>query len=70
MICSRPKARRRLLDAWLTKSLKVAGGLAANVKALTIAYRSFPVRPHLWFPCAVDLRVTGKAAADQGGSSR
>ncbi len=52
----------RTVDAWLTKSLKVAGGLAANIKALTIAYRSFPLRPHLWFPCAVDLRVTGKAA--------
>jgi hypothetical protein len=52
----------RAVDARLTRNLKVAGGLAANVKDLTIAYRSFPLRPHLWFPCAVDLRVTGKAA--------
>jgi hypothetical protein len=52
----------RSVDARLTQPVKVAGGLAANVKAASVSYAGQPAGPGLWFPCAVDLRVTGKTA--------
>ncbi len=50
------------IDAHLTRNLKVAGGLAANVKGIEVSYRSYRRDARLLFPCAVDLRVAGKAA--------
>jgi hypothetical protein len=52
----------RSVEARLTRPLKVAGGLAANVKGADVSYTSQPVAGGLWFPCAVDLRITGKTA--------
>lgn len=52
----------RSIAAHLTKPVKVAGGLAANVKAAEIAYTGQPLGANLWFPCAVELRLTGKTA--------
>jgi hypothetical protein len=52
----------RSVEARLTRSVKVAGGLAANVKDAGVSYTGQPVGGDLWFPCAVDLRVTGKTA--------
>jgi hypothetical protein len=42
--------------------VKVGGGLAANVKEAGVSYTGQPAGGDLWFPCAVDLRVTGKTA--------
>ncbi|MGA7991254.1 MAG: hypothetical protein WCC53_07490 [Thermoanaerobaculia bacterium] len=52
----------RSVEARLTRSVKVAGGLAANVKEAGVSYTGQPAGGGLWFPCAVDLRVTGKKA--------
>jgi hypothetical protein len=52
----------RSVVAHLTKPVKVAGGLAANVKAAEIAYTGQPLGGNLWFPCVVELRLTGKTA--------
>jgi hypothetical protein len=52
----------RSVEARLTRPVKVAGGLAANVKGGDVSYTGQPVGSGLWFPCAVDLRVTGKTA--------
>jgi len=50
------------LDAHLTKSLKVGGGLLANVKDAGMTYQSVRLDGGLWFPCIVDLHVVGKKA--------
>ena len=52
----------RSVVAHLTKPVKVAGGLAANVKAAEIAYTGQPLGGNMWFPCVVELRLTGKTA--------
>lgn len=52
----------RSVEARLTRSVKVAGGLAANVKGADVSYTGQPIAGGLWFPCAVDLRVTGRKA--------
>ncbi|MEO8055527.1 MAG: hypothetical protein ABI768_10245 [Acidobacteriota bacterium] len=52
----------RSVEARLTRPVKVAGGLAANVKDADISYTGQPAGGGLWFPCAVDFRVTGKTA--------
>jgi hypothetical protein len=52
----------RFVEARLTRPVKVAGGLAANVKDAGVSYTGQPVGGDLWFPCAVDLRVTGRTA--------
>lgn len=52
----------RSVVAHLTKPLKVAGGIAANVKEATIVYTGQPLWGDLWFPCVVELRLTGKTA--------
>jgi hypothetical protein len=52
----------RSVDARLTRPVRVAGGLAANVKDAEVSYAGQPVGGGLWFPCAVDFRVTGKTA--------
>ena len=49
------------LEAHLTKSLKIGGGLAANVKDARMIYRASRLGPGAWFPCRVDLDVDGKA---------
>jgi hypothetical protein len=50
----------RSVVAHLTKPVKVAGGIAANVKEAEIVYTSQPLGGDLWFPCVVELRLTGK----------
>ena len=52
----------RSVDARLTRPLRIAGGLAANVKDAEVSYTGQPVGGGLWFPCSVDFRVTGKTA--------
>lgn len=52
----------RSVEARLTRSLKVAGGLAANVKDAGVSYAGQPAGGDLWFPCTVDLHVAGKTA--------
>jgi hypothetical protein len=52
----------RSVTARLTRPVKIAGGLAANVKEASVSYTGQPVGPGMWFPCMVDLRVTGKTA--------
>ncbi len=51
----------RSLEAHLVKNLKIAGGLAANVKEARMVYRAVRLGPGSWFPCRVDLDVSGKA---------
>ncbi len=50
------------LEAHLTRNLKVAAGLAANVKDAGVDYRAVRLAPDFWFPCRVDLHVAGKTA--------
>ncbi len=52
----------RSVEARLTRPLKVAGGLAANVRQAGVSYTGQSLGDGLWFPCEVDLRVTGKTA--------
>ena len=52
----------RSVSARLTRAVKIAGGLAANVKDASVVYAARPVGPGMWFPCMVDMRVTGKTA--------
>ncbi len=52
----------RSVVAHLTKPVKVAGGLAANVKTAEISYTGQPLAGDLWFPCVVELRLTGRKA--------
>jgi hypothetical protein len=52
----------RSVEAHLTRPVKVAGGLAANVKEAGVSYTGQPVSGGLWFPCEVDFRVTGRTA--------
>lgn len=52
----------RSVVARLTKPVKVAGGIAANVKEAEIVYTGQPLGGDLWFPCVVELRLTGKTA--------
>jgi len=52
----------RSVVAHLTKPVKVAGGLAANVKQAEISYTGQPLGGDLWFPCVVELRLTGRKA--------
>ncbi|MBK8596322.1 MAG: hypothetical protein IPN83_12220 [Holophagales bacterium] len=48
--------------ARLVRPVKVAGGLAANVKGAAITYRGARLPHGIWFPCVVDLRLDGKTA--------
>jgi hypothetical protein len=52
----------RSVVAHLTRPVKVAGGLAVNVKEAEIVYAGQPLGENLWFPCVVELRLTGKTA--------
>ncbi len=52
----------RSVDARLVGPVKIGGGLAANVKEGSIAFRAQRVRPGAWLPCTVDLRLGGKKA--------
>jgi hypothetical protein len=49
-------------EARLVRPVKVAGGLAANVKEATISYRGARLPHGFWFPCVVDLHLDGKTA--------
>lgn len=46
--------------AHLIRPLKIAGGLAANVKNATVVYEGRPLIVGGWFPCVVDMRLKGK----------
>jgi len=48
------------VEARLTRPVKVAGGIAANVREATVTYEGLPVGARNWFPCAIDLRLKGK----------
>jgi len=50
------------VEARLVRPVKVAGGLAANVKEAAISYRGGRLPHGVWFPCVVDLHVKGKTA--------
>ena len=52
----------RSVEAHLTRPVKVAGGLAANVKDATVTYVGEPVAGGYFFPCDVDLHLSGKTA--------
>jgi hypothetical protein len=52
----------RSVVAHLTAPVKVAGGIAANVKEAEIVYTGRPLGGDLWFPCVVEFRLTGKTA--------
>ena len=52
----------RSVVARLAKPVKVAGGLAANVKDAEIVYEGRFVARERWFPCRVDLHIKGKTA--------
>lgn len=52
----------RSVVARITKPVKVAGGIAANVKRAEIVYTGQPLGGDLWFPCVVEVRLTGKTA--------
>jgi hypothetical protein len=50
------------VEARLVRPVRVAGGLAANVKEAAISYRGGRLPQGVWFPCVVDLHVKGKTA--------
>ena len=50
------------VEARLVRPVKVAGGLAANVKETTISYRGGRLSHGVWFPCVVDLHIMGRTA--------
>ena len=52
----------RSVEAHLTRAVKIAGGLAANVKDAGVAYTGQLAGGDFWFPCTVDLRLSGKTA--------
>lgn len=52
----------RRVEARLLRPVKVAGGLAANVKRADVVYEADPVVPGYWFPARIDLRLEGKQA--------
>jgi hypothetical protein len=49
-------------EAHLVAPLKIAGGLAANVKNAAVAYSATRLPGGGWFPCVVDLRLEGRQA--------
>lgn len=50
------------VEARLVRPVKVAGGLAANVKGATVTYRGARLPHGVWFPCVVELHLDGKTA--------
>ncbi len=52
----------RSVVAHLTKPVKVAGGIAASVRDAEILYTGQPLGGDLWFPCVVEVHLTGKTA--------
>ena len=50
------------IDARLVAPLKVAGGIALNVKEATLSYRGTRLSGGAWFPCVVEFRLKGKTA--------
>ena len=49
-------------EAHLVAPLKIAGGLAASVKAAAVTYSATKLSGGGWFPCVVDLRLEGRQA--------
>jgi len=52
----------RSVVAHLTRPVKVAGGIAASVKAGEIVYTGQPLWGNMWFPCVVEVRLIGRTA--------
>lgn len=52
----------RSVVAHLTKPVKVAGGIAANVKEAEVVYTGQPLGGDSWFPCVIEFRLRGKTA--------
>ncbi len=52
----------RRIEARLLSPVKIAGGLAFNLKEATVVYEGQPLGNGAWFPCIVELRFTGKTA--------
>ena len=50
------------IDARLVAPLKVAGGLAVNLKEASLSYRGARLPVGAWFPCLVEVRLKGRAA--------
>jgi hypothetical protein len=50
------------IEGRLTKNVKVAGGLALDLKSVSLVYEGSPVAPGLWVPCVEELRVEARAA--------
>ena len=50
------------VEARLVRSVKISGGIAANVKEATISYRGSRLPHGVWFPCVIDLHLRGKTA--------
>lgn len=50
------------IEGRLTRPVKVAGGLALDLKNVGFVYEGRPVLPGVWAPCLEEIRVDGKAA--------
>jgi hypothetical protein len=50
------------IEGRLTKGVKVAAGLALDLKGVELVYEGRPVAPGLWQPCLEELRIDAKAA--------
>jgi hypothetical protein len=48
--------------ARIVRPIKVAGGLAANLKQAEVTYEAEAVGPGYWFPARISLRYSGKKA--------
>jgi hypothetical protein len=64
----------RSVSARLVQPVKVAGGLAANVRSGTVAFEAQRLAGGYWIPCRIDMRLTGTTALffrlDRGWSFR
>lgn len=52
----------RRVDARIVKPVKVGGGIAAKVNDALLVYEGRPQVAGKWFPCVIDVRLTGKKA--------
>ena len=50
------------IEGRLTRPVKVAGGLALDLRNVGFVYEGRPVLPGVWAPCLEEIRVDGKAA--------
>jgi hypothetical protein len=52
----------RRVEAVSTRPVRVAGGIAANVKRAAVSYEAAAIAPGFWFPTRIALRLEGKKA--------